>query len=176
MGEKILAEFIIEILGRPADYVEKALKEIIDRMGSEKGIEIKNKRIRAPKKLENRELFTAFAEVEAEFDNLGILFSIVFAYMPSNVEIIKPVDFRVSNSEISGMVSEIIRKLHKYDEVAKRIFLEKSILEAKLEELTEKYNISFEELKTPPKLNRAQRNKKTKRKTKTRNKRNKKGR
>jgi len=150
MAEKILACLILEILGRPADYVKKSLEIITEKMGSEQGVKIANKKMSEPKPIEKTDFFTTFGEIEAEFDNLNTLLLAVFNYMPSHVEIIKPNDFRIGNFDLSGMISEIIRKLHQYDEIAKRVLIERNILEAKLKELMDKYNVSIEELKGIP--------------------------
>jgi len=171
MAEKILACLILEILGRPADYVKKSLEIVTEKMGSEKGVKIANKKMSEPKPIEKTDFFTTFGEIEAEFDNLNTLLLIVFNYMPSHVEIIKPNDFRIGNFDLSGMISEIIRKLHQYDEIAKRVIIERNILEAKLKELMDKYNVSIEELKGIPLENplvskEGKKSKKEKRKTK----------
>src|SRR3989344_9320661 len=102
--EKIIsASFIIEILGRPKEHVSDSLKNLIDELDKEKGANVVEKTLHEPRELEekdkdkeieeDRKLFTSFAEVEADFENLGGLLTVVFKYMPSNIEIIKPETF-----------------------------------------------------------------------------------
>mgnify|MGYP001603034729 CR=1 FL=1 len=60
---------ILEILGKPADYVSGSLNELVNKLGEEKGVKILNKQLREPLPVkESKELFTTFAELEIEFE------------------------------------------------------------------------------------------------------------
>ena len=165
MSEKIIASFIIEILGRPPEHLSKTLGELIDKLGSEKGLKIIDKTLHEPKKFEMKQneesekeesekdkgikekikkmdgivvtndIFTTFAEVEAEFDSLEHLLFITFNYMPSNIEIISPENFLFKNSDFSGILTGIVLRLHRYDEIAKKLTVDKKLLEEKLIEV-----------------------------------------
>ena len=84
------------------------------------------------------DIFTTFAEVDAEFDSLESLLFIAFNYMPSHIQITKPENFFIRNEDLDVLLTNIILRLHRYDEIAKRITIEKAILENKLKELTDK--------------------------------------
>ena len=159
---KILATFIIEMLGKPADHLKETLSRYIEQLGTENGVNIIEKTFHEPKALKDdkieekdekelndslkedkkltigRELFSTFAEVEAEFDNLPSLLMTSFKYMPANIEVTKPGNFILRNSDIGELLSGIIVRLHKYDEIAKKLSIDKAVLESKLKELSEK--------------------------------------
>ena len=117
---KITAVFIIEVLGRPKEHLTETLEDLTRKLGEEKGVKILNKKINEPKLVENqKDLFTAFAEVEVEVDEAMMLAAIMFKYMPSHVEIIEPERIVLANNEFSDVLSEITRRLHRYEELVK---------------------------------------------------------
>ena len=52
MENKIVASFIIEIMGRPKEYVEDNLKKLIEKLGEEKGVNVTDYKTHEPRKLE----------------------------------------------------------------------------------------------------------------------------
>ena len=58
--------------------------------------------------------------------------------MPAHIEIIYPEKIQLSNHELNDILNELTRRLHGYDEVARIVQVEKSILEKKLKELMPK--------------------------------------
>lgn len=134
--EKILASLMIEILGKPPEYVKESLQSLVTRMGSEKGVKVVNKVYHEPILVEgSKELYTTFAEIEAEFDTLAHYFMVLFTYMPSHVEIIQPEKIEVSNSHLNELSNAITQRLHGYDAVAKNMIMEKNLLTKKLKEV-----------------------------------------
>lgn len=160
MNEKIKAMFIFEILGRPKEYVKEALEEHINNLEKFDGIKILNKKIHEPKELDPekipkkglikkedaKDIFTSFAEVELEVDNLLLLFSVGFRLLPSHIEIIEPDELRLKNFDLSAVLSELAIKLHRYDEVAKILTMENQNLARELE-IFKARSIKVEEVK-----------------------------
>lgn len=143
--EKIRALFIFEILGTPKEHIKNALDEFVSKIGEQKGIYIEKKKIHEPKpceKEEMKDLFTTFAEVEVSIDDLNLLFAIVLNMLPSHVEILGPDEIKIKNFEISPILSELAIKLHRYDEVAKILALERNNLMNKIKELEPKSKVS----------------------------------
>jgi len=143
-NETIKAMFIFEILGRPAEHVKETISQLVDKLAEFPGIKINNKKIHEPKLIEDekiKNLFTTFAEVEVFGKNLNAILTIVFNTMPSHVEIIEPNEFRFKNFDLSSLLSELTIKLHRYDEIAKAITIERNILANKLKEMQEKLNV-----------------------------------
>jgi len=133
--EKLQANLILEILGRPVDHVKESLNALVIKLGSEKGVKLMEKNLHDPLPVENsKDLFTAFAEVLVEFENLENYFGIVFAYMPSNIELIHPEKIPLSNVNVNDLANKIINRLHEYDAITKKVLFEKDILTQKIQE------------------------------------------
>ena len=161
---KIRTLFIFEILGKPAGHIKESLSKMVDQLGEQKGLEIVRKEIHEPKlidvneedsekkkRLVEQELYSTFAEVEIETDNIVMVMSVVLNMLPSHVEILEPTNFNLSNSDLSGLMSELTVKMHKYDEVSKVLMLERNELVKKLQEYENNLNVEepvkFEETK-----------------------------
>ncbi len=134
--KKIEAVILLEVLGRPPEHVTNSLNEIIKSIAEEPGVTVKEKLMNEPAPLkEEKELFTAFAEIEIEVETLMKLFSLLFKYMPSHVEIIEPEDLKMKHNDWNELLNELTRRLHAYDEVARIMQNENMILEKKLREI-----------------------------------------
>ena len=144
---KIRALFIFEMLGRPATHIKESLEKLIEQLGKQKGIEIVRKEIHEPKivqdkvnqinekKLDNeKELFTTFAETEIIVDNFNLMISIILNMLPSHVEILSPNEINFKNFELSSLLTDLTIKIHKYDEVAKVLMLDRNNIFNKLKE------------------------------------------
>ncbi len=156
--KKIIAAFIFEILGRPPKHIEDSLDKLIEDLGKIKGIDILKKEIHKAKliKKENiRNLFTSFAEVELQVDDLNKIFSIVFNMFPAHIEILEPKELVLKNFDLSATLSELTVKLHRYDEMTKTLIMQGNILAEKLKECSEKKEkkiIMENKLKKPKKI------------------------
>ena len=155
---KIKTLFIFEILGKPAEHIKDSLNKMIDQLGEQKGLEIVRRVVHEPKlieddgksdsKLEKLEkenyvkqgMYSTFAEVEVETENINLIMAIVLNMLPSHVEILQPREVSLNNTELSGLMSELTVKMHKYDEITKVLMLEKDYLIKKLKEAEDKIN------------------------------------
>jgi hypothetical protein len=138
---KLKSRFIFEILGRPPEHIKLSLEGFINKLGEQKGIKIINSKIHEPKPVENEnsnDLFTTFAEVELETDNLNAVFGIVLNMLPAHAEIIEPEELRLNNFDLSFILSDLSVKLHKYDEIAKGVLLERNSWINKIKEMEQK--------------------------------------
>ncbi len=132
----ITAKFILEILGRPAEHLTTTLNELIEKIGSDKGISVVSKEIHKPKAVEKTDnLWTAFADIELNFETIHHFFNAVMAYMPAHVEIVEPESFRLNAFEMNELSNFLVSRLHNYDAVAKKLMGEREILIKKLEYL-----------------------------------------
>ena len=134
MVEKIKALFIYEILGRPAEHIRISLEQLLDQIGENKGIEITSRKVHEPRAIEEdkkkklgvkEDVFSTFAEVEMDIEGIGLLFTLILNTLPSSIEIVEPSEIRMKNFDFSTSLSELASKLHKYDEVAKGMEMEK---------------------------------------------------
>lgn len=141
MSKKIRAMFIFEILGRPPEHIKKTLEEFVDKLETNKGIEIINKKIHESKIIEegkSKGFYTTFEEVEVYVDNLNLLFNIIFNMLPSHVEVFEPDELKIDNFELTSLLADLAMKMHRYDEISKSMIIENNNLMCKLKEIQEK--------------------------------------
>ncbi|MEX0920177.1 MAG: hypothetical protein WDZ69_01175 [Candidatus Pacearchaeota archaeon] len=133
---KIRAVMILDIIGRPANHLIETLENMINDLGNEKKVDVLSKDIKEPVLMKDqKELYTTFAEVEIEVEEIPYLSKLMFKYMPANIEIISPEILMVSNDRINEILNDLIFKLHRYDEIARVMQVEKQILFRKIKEL-----------------------------------------
>ncbi len=138
--EAIEARIIIEMLGRPAEHLSATLNSLIERLGAEKGVAIKQKKVYDPTPVkESTDLFSSFVEIEVTFDSLNVLLGILFAYMPSNVEVVSPQQMKFSRDDISALSNNLVARLHAYDAAAKNIIAQRDIAFNQLRHLITKH-------------------------------------
>ena len=143
---------ILEMMGRPKEHVEKFMQDFLEKIGMEKGIKITKTETHKPKIIERKdkegkkievkegeEMYSLFSEIEVESETISDFTRVVFAYLPSHVEIISPTDFSMENFEVNSLFNEISRKLHEYDAIAKRALMENQILQNKFIEYMKRF-------------------------------------
>lgn len=163
--DKIKTIIILEILGRPESYLKESLNVILDKLKGEPGVKIINSKTAEPKKIEGKNFFSAFSEVEFETDNLAILVNLMFRYMPAHIEIIGPEKLNIKNAELNSILNDLILKLHRYDELAKILGIEKNILTKQIIQLKQQLGIRPEQAVKPAGLPKEQQEKKQGKKT-----------
>ncbi len=130
------AVLILEVLGRPPEHLTETLGELIGKIDSEQGVKVISKKINEPVLMKDRkDFYTNFAEIEIEVEDILDLGRLMFKYMPSNIEIVSPELIVLTNNGWTDILSELVRKLHGYEEIARIIQIEKTVLENKLKEV-----------------------------------------
>ena len=152
-NENIKAIFILDVIGRPPQYLVESLEKIIEEMGKEKGVSIKSKKIKEPVPMkENKEFYTTFGEIEIETEDILYLAILMFKYMPAHIEVISPETIALSNNGWGDILSELARRLHSYDEVSRILQIKNQELLKKVQELGGAENlVKAEKPKTKPK-------------------------
>lgn len=134
--KKLNVRIVIEILGRPPEHVKSSLSALIDRLEKEKGVKINERKIHDPIPAEGSDnLFTTFAEVFAELESIENYLGIIFAYMPSNIEIISPEQITLTNADLNHLGNKLALRLHDYDNITKRVVVERDTFLKKLQEV-----------------------------------------
>ena len=123
---------VLEIAGRPADYIRKAMRLVINALSKEKGVEILSKKTGKIRKAGT--LFSTFSEIEMLVDSLPRLVGIIYGYTPSSIEIIEPSSFKLELSDANNLLNDFASKIHKAEIVAKRLGIENEILKKQVEE------------------------------------------
>jgi hypothetical protein len=135
---KINAIMILEILGRPPEHLVETLENIAKSIGEEKSVKVINKKINSPTLVkEQKDLYTSFAEIEVEVEDLIYLAVLMFKYMPAHIEIISPQNISLANTDWNDILNELTRRLHGYEEITRILQTEKTILGNKLKTIME---------------------------------------
>ncbi len=133
--EKLQVSMILEILGRPKEHLTASLNELIERLGKEEGVKVKESTVHDPVSVKDSEsLFTTFSEIFLELDSIESYFEIMFRYMPSHIELINPEEISLQNSDLNQLASKLMLRLHDYDALAKKALMENDILLKRLGE------------------------------------------
>jgi hypothetical protein len=114
------AIIVVEMMGKPADYLKKSLEAHVDRLNHMKGVRVKSIKVNDAKELDNSQgFFSCFAEIEFKVETLKELFDIVFDYMPSSVEVLEPAHVDIDTIEATALLNNLAGRLHRYDEAAR---------------------------------------------------------
>ena len=136
MSSEIKAALILQAIGRPPEHLKKVVEDIVEKIKGEKGTKVLRAEVKDPTPLkEEPTLFSTFCEVEVEVEEPAYLMMLTFKYAPSNVEIFSPEKIELSNNNFAELLSEMARKLHQYDEVARILQMQRQQLEQKVLEL-----------------------------------------
>jgi len=139
----IKASMIIEIMGRPEKHIIETLSGMIKQIDEEKGVRVIESRISDAKEIEKaKDIYTCFADITVEVEEIFPLTLLVFKYMPSHIEIISPETIRINNTVWNDVFNEITGRLHNYDEIARILQMEKAILEKRLRSFVDRENSS----------------------------------
>ena len=112
---------IIEVLGKPKEHVESALKQYIDHIKDDSELVILKEDYSDIKDLKDGNLWSKFVELDLVVKGTKKLISFCFEYMPSSLEITKPESLIISNSELSGFVNDLQARLHNVDMIVKKL-------------------------------------------------------
>jgi len=149
--KKIRVILILEVIGRPPEFLTETLNEMVKKISEEKGVKVIDKKINPPILMKDqKDFYTSFAEVEVEVENMISAAILMFKYMPAHVEVVSPQNISMSNADFDDILNEVTRRLHGYEEIARIMQNEKMVLEAKLRGLTE---VNIPKKETPKKKN-----------------------
>ncbi|MBW2999409.1 hypothetical protein KY339_01950 [Candidatus Woesearchaeota archaeon] len=113
---------ILEVLGKPKDYVESTLKGYVEKIEKSKDFEVLKKEFAKSKKVED--MFSVFVELDMLFKDASALAFFCFDYMPSSIEIIEPEIFKYKAQDFSGFFNDLQARLHKLDMLVKNLTAE----------------------------------------------------
>ena len=132
----IKSTLIFEIIGRPPENLIKVLETIIKRIDEENGVEVKSRNIKEPILMKDqKDLYTTFAEVDVEVEQIQHIAILMFKYMPAHVEVVSPELITLTNNGWTDILSELTRRLHAYDEVARVLRFQNAQMQEKLKKL-----------------------------------------
>jgi hypothetical protein len=116
---------IIEVAGRPKEYVEETIKNYVKKIKKEEKTDIVKEEYSDVKKQEDEktkeEFWHKFVELELWSKNLPSLIDFCFDYMPSSIEVIGPKELHLREREISGLLNDLQGNLHRMNMMVKEI-------------------------------------------------------
>ncbi len=147
MEEKqVTARIILEMLGGPKEYIETTMKNYVEKLKKE-GINILVEVYEEA--IPQGKLFNTFAELEIKFDDLQKLLGFCFDAMPSSVEILDPIEFKINANEMSDFLNDLQARLHQSDMLVKTVGAQKTIVDRNT--LAVFQNFIIHQLKNQPK-------------------------
>jgi len=148
---KMNVRIILEVLGRPPENVSEALTLLAKNIEQEKGVKVLEVTQHAPVPVqESKNLFTAFSELNLEIESLHILFTLLFKYMPANIEFTYPEKIVISNQDLNAALNQLVQRLHHYDAIAKNVMAEREFVFTKLHEIAPEALKKLIQLTSPP--------------------------
>ena len=109
---------IIEVLGKPKEYVEDALKQYIEHIKEDHELVVLNEDYSEAK--EQGKMWSKFVELDLIIKGTKKLISFCFEYMPSSLEVLKPEHLIMTNAEFSNFLNDLQARLHNVDMVVKQ--------------------------------------------------------
>ncbi len=111
----------MEVLGKPEQHVQNMIQNIAKKLDEDERFQVKKKEIASTQKQEKVELWSTFAEVEIECQNVQNITEFCFDYMPSSIQIFKPQTIELPQKEFTDYLNDLQAKLHQVDMVAKQL-------------------------------------------------------
>ncbi len=122
----IRCRIIIEVLGKPKEHVENALKEYIEHIKQDSELVILNEDYSEIN--EQGKLWSKFVELDLVIKGTKKLISFCFEYMPSSIEVVKPEHLIMTNPELSNFLNDLQARLHSVDMIVKQMKAENDFL------------------------------------------------
>ncbi len=117
---------ILEVVGKPKDFVEQKLKDYIQKIKEDESLMVLSENISPAEQKED--IWTTFAEIEIVIKGLANLVGFCIDYMPSSVDIIKPEKFSFDQRVFNNFMNDTLAKLHRVDMIAKKASTDNNIL------------------------------------------------
>jgi len=131
--EYFLARVILEIIGKPKEHIEKALKDYVVQLSKNDLYHLLEANFEEAIKLEgDKDMFSTFVEIEFFTKDLGDLMNFVIEYMPSSIEVLQPAGMNIQASFVSHMLTELAGKLHLVDGALKKVNAENQLMSKSL--------------------------------------------
>jgi hypothetical protein len=118
---------ILEVVGKPKQYIEKTLSDYIEKIKQDDNLMIVDSKISDAVE-EKDEVWATFAEIELVIKGTTNLVGFCIDYMPSSIEIIKPESFAFESRIFTNFINDIQAKLHRIDLLVKNLSTENTFL------------------------------------------------
>ena len=133
MEDPIRIRAIIEIVGKPKEFVEQKLKEYIEQIKVDTNLTFLNEK--TEEAAEKEGVWSTFAEIELIVNGITNLVGFCIDYMPSSIDIIKPDTFNFDGRYFNQFTNDILNKLHSIDMLVKQANSQNALLRKNLSTL-----------------------------------------
>jgi hypothetical protein len=117
---------IIEVLGKPKEHVENAIREYIEHIKEDSELVILNEDYSGIE--EKGKLWSKFVELDIVIKGTKKLIAFCFEYMPSSLEVLKPENLTLTNAELANFLNDLQARLHSVDMIVKQLKAENDFL------------------------------------------------
>ena len=117
---------IIEVLGKPQEHVENAIKEYVGHIKEDSELVILNEDYSEIR--EQGKMWSKFAELDLVIKGTKKLISFCFEYMPSSLEVLKPENLTLTNAELANFLNDLQARLHNVDMAVKQLKAENDFI------------------------------------------------
>jgi hypothetical protein len=131
--QHIRCRTIIEVLGKPKEHVEKAIKDYVEKIKQDSDLIILKTDFAETK--QQGKFWSTFVELEMVAKGVPKLMGFCFDYMPSSLEIIKPDELILSNRVIADFLNDLQARLHNMDMIIKQLKNENLFLKRNMNNL-----------------------------------------
>lgn len=114
----IRCKVIIEVLGKPKEHVEKALKMYVGKIKQDSDLIVLKEDFVDAKEKEG--LWATFTELEMVVKGIRKLIAFCFDYMPSSIQVLKPESYNLDRSLIEDFINDMQARLHDVDMIVKK--------------------------------------------------------
>lgn len=129
-AEHLRCRIIIEVLGKPKEHIEKALRSYVKKIRDDGNFIVLKEEFSGAAQQES--VYSIFVELEMIIKGVSNLIGFCFDYMPSSVEILKPDHLSMTNLDLANIINDLQAKLHNVDMVAKQLRGENDLLRKNL--------------------------------------------
>lgn len=102
---------LLEIVGKPAEHVEKAIRAVMGQIKDTEGIEVLDEDIGKPEKTDDG-FYGVFAEFDAYVQSLQRVGYLATNYTPATIELVEPEEMQVGFDEFNEVFGDTLSKLH----------------------------------------------------------------
>jgi len=133
MADKIKVKLIIEVAGKPKEYVEQTLSQLLEKLKTGEGHKVIEGKVFPAKARKN--FFHSLTEVVIELDSWDLLTNICIDHMPASIEILSPEKSIMSSQDMNSFFNDVMVKLHNLHNIVKSRTAENLILQKNSEAL-----------------------------------------
>ncbi len=131
----IFATLIYEMLGKPKENVDTAIKLLVEKFKKMDKVKIVEEKYFEPKTVEDSDLWSNFVELTVLVKDINTFLSLCLDYLPSSIEIRDPETLNMRGSELAGILNDLSVKLINMNVEYQKKTIENTLLKKKLNTL-----------------------------------------